>query len=741
MVKLIVLDEVNVSISERASPVTSTTETIISPVANPEITIMLRLQEMTGLQQPQIEEPVDSRPPDEVTFYFEAVFNSYNNSKFVCSEGIAWAQDLVDVSTANCFSFPVTKASRDAFGGQLQLKLYERRFTFTPMMNEAMLSTMSIATGEAGTRPGSSASKAGMRPVSGNKKEPPRPVSPKKEIGKKTDKGKKGLGGKGKKEDDIQYEKKLVGERELAKTNVALKSFLEGQKVINGDFHLEQEVRTSPTCSGKPRPVRSPVRSACFVFESKIQTRRAAAMAAKNEDQENVHAAPMPGKTVKELAVKGLGAGLGLKQANANLAAPAPGKAPPAKAVLAKKQPLAAVHQVQVQPATTKVTKPTRTRSQSAKKSATETAKTAAKATAVQAEVAKMVKSAKSEEVEGEAKPAARKAASKTTVKPAPVPVVAGPKTRAAAVREQSSETGVEAKETTTPAEVLIAEPKGQTVAAPVQDWDDLDADDACDPMMLSEYVVEIFEYMKQLEVNAMPNPQYMDSQKELKWNMRDILIDWLIDIHNKFRLLPETLYLAVNIIDRFLSLRVVSLVKLQLVGITSMFIAAKYEEVIAPSIKNFIYMADNGYTEEEIQKAERYVLSVLEFNLQYPSSMSFLRRCSKAENYNIQTRTLAKYLMEISLVDHRFLDVLPSHVAATGLFLARRMLDQGPWDANLTHYSGYAEDAIEPVSEMMIDYLKKPCKHEAFYKKYASKKFMKASIFVKEWMAKQYDL
>ncbi|KAI8849719.1 cyclin-like protein [Chytridium lagenaria] len=255
---------------------------------------------------------------------------------------------------------------------------------------------------------------------------------------------------------------------------------------------------------------------------------------------------------------------------------------------------------------------------------------------------------------------------------------------------------------------------------------------------MVSEYVVEIFEYMKELENATMPNANYMDSQKELQWKMRAILVDWLVEVHHKFRLLPETLYMTVNIIDRFLSLRVVSLVKLQLVGVTAMFIAAKYEEVVPPSVKNFIYMADNGYTDEEILKAERYVLAVLDFNLQYPSPMSFLRRCSKAEHYDIQTRTLAKYLMEISLVDHRFLDVPPSLVAAGGLYLARKMLRRGPWDKNLTHYSGYTESEVNKCVTLMIDYLERPTKYEALFKKYGSKKFMRASIFVKEWMEKR---
>ena len=211
-------------------------------------------------------------------------------------------------------------------------------------------------------------------------------------------------------------------------------------------------------------------------------------------------------------------------------------------------------------------------------------------------------------------------------------------------------------------------------------EWDDLDADDSGDPSMVSEYVVEIFEYMKKLELTTMPDPNYIDDQKDLQWSMRSILVDWLIEVHHKFHLLPETLYLTVNIIDRFLSLRVVSLVKLQLVGVAAMFIASKYEEILTPSLSNFIYMADGGYTEEEVLKAERYILQVLDFSLQYPSPMSFLRRVSKAENYDHQTRTLAKYLMEASLIDNRFLDKTPSLIAAAGLYLARQMLDRGEW-------------------------------------------------------------
>lgn len=209
---------------------------------------------------------------------------------------------------------------------------------------------------------------------------------------------------------------------------------------------------------------------------------------------------------------------------------------------------------------------------------------------------------------------------------------------------------------------------------------EDLDKEDLDDPLMVAEYVVEIFDYLKKLEVSTLPNADYMDHQEDLEWKMRGILVDWLIEVHTRFHLLPETLFLAVNIIDRFLSTKVVQLDRLQLVGVTAMFIASKYEEVLSPHVANFRHVADDGFTEAEILSAERYVLTALNYDLSYPNPMNFLRRISKADNYDIQTRTLGKYLMEISLLDHRFMNYLPSHIAAASMYLARKILDRGEW-------------------------------------------------------------
>lgn len=232
-----------------------------------------------------------------------------------------------------------------------------------------------------------------------------------------------------------------------------------------------------------------------------------------------------------------------------------------------------------------------------------------------------------------------------------------------------------------------------------------------------------------------MPDPLYMDTQRELAWKMRSVLVDWLAEVHNKFKLLPETLFLAVNLIDRFLSSRGVSLVKLQLVGVTALFIAAKYEEVMAPSVQNFIYMTDGGFTDKEILKAERYMLQALSFKLCYPSPMNFLRRISKADNYDIHSRTVAKYLMEVPLLDHNFLPFQPSLISAAALCLARKMMGHEDWTPNLTHYSGYTEPQLLPCMELMVEVLKKPSEDTFIFKKYSTKRFMKASIFVREWI------
>lgn len=270
-------------------------------------------------------------------------------------------------------------------------------------------------------------------------------------------------------------------------------------------------------------------------------------------------------------------------------------------------------------------------------------------------------------------------------------------------------------------------------------EWQDLDEEDFDDPLMVSEYVNEIFPYLHELEKKTLPDPAYLLKQTQLKPRMRSILVDWLVEMHQRFRLLPETLFLAINIMDRFMSVEVVQIDKLQLLATGSLFIAAKYEEVFSPSVKNYAYFTDGLYTEDEILEAEKYILTILNFDMNYPNPMNFLRRISKADDYDVQLRTLGKYLLEVTIVDHKFIGILPSLCSAAAMYIARLILKKDPvWNGNLIHYSGgYRVEDMRECVELIFNYLIAPIEHDEFYKKYSSRKFMKASLVCRSWAKK----
>ncbi|EAU37291.1 G2/mitotic-specific cyclin cdc13 [Aspergillus terreus NIH2624] len=266
--------------------------------------------------------------------------------------------------------------------------------------------------------------------------------------------------------------------------------------------------------------------------------------------------------------------------------------------------------------------------------------------------------------------------------------------------------------------------------------------DEFWDTSMVADYSDDIFEYMKEQEIKMMPNAHYMDNQAEIQWSMRSVLMDWLVQVHHRFSLLPETLFLCVNYIDRFLSCKIVSLGKLQLVGATAIFIAAKYEEINCPSVQEIVYMVDGGYTVDEILKAERFMLSMLQFELGWPGPMSFLRKISKADDYDLETRTLAKYFLEITIMDERFVGCPPSFTAAGAHCLARLMLRKGTWCHAHVHYAGYTYSQLLPLISLMMECCELPRKHHAaIYEKYTDKRFKRASLFVEAEMRKGFRL
>uniref|UniRef100_A0A8C0S1E0 G2/mitotic-specific cyclin-B1 n=1 Tax=Canis lupus familiaris TaxID=9615 RepID=A0A8C0S1E0_CANLF len=219
----------------------------------------------------------------------------------------------------------------------------------------------------------------------------------------------------------------------------------------------------------------------------------------------------------------------------------------------------------------------------------------------------------------------------------------------------------------------------------------DVDAEDGADPNLCSEYVKDIYAYLRQLEEEQAVKPKYLLG-REVTGNMRAILIDWLVQVQMKFRLLQETMYMTVSIIDRFMQNNCVPKKMLQLVGVTAMFIASKYEEMYPPEIGDFAFVTDNTYTKHQIRQMEMKILRSLNFGLGRPLPLHFLRRASKIGEVDVEQHTLAKYLMELSMLDYDMVHFPPSQIAAGAFCLALKILDNGEWTPTLHMPSKHAK-------------------------------------------------
>ena len=131
---------------------------------------------------------------------------------------------------------------------------------------------------------------------------------------------------------------------------------------------------------------------------------------------------------------------------------------------------------------------------------------------------------------------------------------------------------------------------------------DNIDERDAEDPLCVTDYVQDMYQHFRGKEVTTSVRPLYMENQPHINERMRSILVDWLVEVHLKFKLVPETLYLTTNLIDRYLERQEVSRPKLQLVGVTSLLIASKYEEIYPPELRDLVYICDRAYTRSEVR-------------------------------------------------------------------------------------------------------------------------------------------
>uniref|UniRef100_A0A7S2UBL8 Cyclin N-terminal domain-containing protein n=1 Tax=Attheya septentrionalis TaxID=420275 RepID=A0A7S2UBL8_9STRA len=232
---------------------------------------------------------------------------------------------------------------------------------------------------------------------------------------------------------------------------------------------------------------------------------------------------------------------------------------------------------------------------------------------------------------------------------------------------------------------------------------DNIDLRDADDPLCATDYVQEMYSHFREKENLTSVRPIYMESQSHINERMRSILVDWLVEVHLKFKLVPETLYLTVNLIDRYLERKEVSRPTLQLIGVTSLLIASKYEEIYPPELRDLVYICDRAYSKREILDMEENILRTLKYKITIPSAHAFLVRNLKAAHADKRIVQLSCYILDGTLQSYNLLHYLPSQLAAAAVFIARRSVGRNSWSPTLLRYAAYREEDIIPVARAIL--------------------------------------
>ena len=246
-------------------------------------------------------------------------------------------------------------------------------------------------------------------------------------------------------------------------------------------------------------------------------------------------------------------------------------------------------------------------------------------------------------------------------------------------------------------------------------------------PTHCSDMISEISDmYFQKERYHPRSNTYLTTKQTEVTEKMRAIVVDWLIDVAIKFRLRHETFYLAIDVMDRYLMVATTTRAQLQLVGITSLLIAAKHEEMWAPDVRECIKITANTYNRDEILSMERAICAALSFRFTVPTVYPFLERLLQVSNADAVTRCAAYYFLEHAMMDYNMLAFLPSTVASAAMYLANVLLRKPSWTYELQYYGRTKVNDLRPCAEQLLRYAHhvSGAKYQAVRRKYATAKY-----------------
>ena len=253
------------------------------------------------------------------------------------------------------------------------------------------------------------------------------------------------------------------------------------------------------------------------------------------------------------------------------------------------------------------------------------------------------------------------------------------------------------------------------------------------DGQRVEAYWHDILKYLIVKEAQEAINGDFMARQTDINGRMREILVDWLVDVASKFKLATETLFLAVAYIDRYLSVSLVARNRLQLVGVTCLYIAAKLEEIYPPPLEDFVKVADGAYTKQELIELEPEVISALNFNLTVSTSLRFFLMFTRFFSLSSKFTMMGRYICELCLTKYEMLTLSSSQVACGVAYLVGRLLNSPvEWPEGLEQATGLSlaqvRHCAKPCYLVLLAASQQPACH-AVLRKYSADKYLQVAL------------
>ena len=241
-----------------------------------------------------------------------------------------------------------------------------------------------------------------------------------------------------------------------------------------------------------------------------------------------------------------------------------------------------------------------------------------------------------------------------------------------------------------------------------------------------------IFNFIKKNQKKVNKNSNYMTTQKDINEKMRAILVDWLVDVTEKFQMAPQSLFMTVDLLDRYLSKKQMERSKLQLLGITCLMIIGKYEEIYPPLLKDYIAVCDNAFENKEILKMEAEVLSTLNFLVERSCSFIFLEHLEEKIGLKKKPLFFVKYILENSLVMMKCLKFSSLELVLGAVFLVKKIFKIGGWDEKLGEIADVSEIKTKICARDLYMMMKEMDNSEltAIKRKFAQPDFLEVSKF-----------